>query len=141
MAKRTGNTTEAAGALGKHLARHRTASGQAFWQSGNAGFSWGQQGIPSAMDAVSDISAMDASSIGTALDRITIEAVRRLTIVRIESKRERSDQICTWATSHIMADMSTRGTFPPCRGGTYLFTGFVGICARHVQRLAFGPPW
>jgi hypothetical protein len=102
MAKRTGNTIEAAGALGKHLAKHKIASGQDFWQSGKAGFSWGQQGIPSAMDAVSDISAEDASSIGATLNRITIEVVRRLTTVRIESKREMSDDMCTYVPSHIL---------------------------------------
>lgn len=33
----------------KHLPRHIAASGQAFWQSGKAGFSGGQHGMPSAI--------------------------------------------------------------------------------------------
>jgi hypothetical protein len=58
------------------------------------------------MDAGSDIFAVDATSIGATLDRIIIEVVRRLTIVRIESKRERGAQVCTWGPSHVLADMS-----------------------------------
>jgi hypothetical protein len=85
----------AAGPFGKHLAMHKMASGHDFWQSGKAGFWCGQQGIPSAMDAISDIPVANASSTGPALDRIIIEAARRLTIERIESKREKSDESCT----------------------------------------------
>jgi hypothetical protein len=80
----------------------RIASGQDFGQSGNAGVWWGQQGIPSGIDAVSDILAAEASSTGAALDRIIIEVAKRLTIVRIASTREMNDRICTLAPSHIM---------------------------------------
>jgi hypothetical protein len=92
---RVGMTAETAGTAGKHFAMHRTASGQNFEQSGKAGFSSGQHGIPSGIEAVSDMLAIDASSIAATLDGVTIGAVRRPTIARIESRRGMSDKNCT----------------------------------------------
>lgn len=86
---------------GKHFAMHRTASGQDFEQSGKAGFSSGQHGIPSGIEAVSDMPAIDASSIAAAtLDGVAIGAVRRPKIARIESRREMRDKGCTHLRCH-----------------------------------------
>lgn len=79
---------------------HRIASGQDFAQSGKAGFSSGQHGMPSGIETVSDMPTIDASSIATALDGVTIGAVKRPTIARIESKRGMSDKSCTRIGCH-----------------------------------------
>jgi hypothetical protein len=97
---RTGITVERAGVPGKHFAMHRIASGQDFEQSGKAGFSPGQHGMPSGIEAVSGVPAIDASSIAIALDGVTIGAVRRPTIARIESRRGMSDKSCTRVGCH-----------------------------------------
>lgn len=75
---------------------HKAATGQDFEESGQAGFSCGQQGMLSDMVPISDI---DASPIA-ALDGIAIGAVRRPTIARIESRRGMSDQTCTAVECH-----------------------------------------
>ncbi|MBN8901796.1 MAG: hypothetical protein J0H57_12240 [Rhodospirillales bacterium] len=97
---RAGKAAEKVGATGKHFAAHRSASGQDFEQSGKAGFSLGQHGMASDMEAVSDMPAIGASSIATALDGVAIGAVRRPTIARIESRRGMSDKSCTLYVSH-----------------------------------------
>lgn len=97
---RAGMTAEMTGAPGKHFAMHRTASGQDFEQSGMAGFSSGQHGIPSGIEAVSAMPAIDAFSIAATLDGVTIGAVRRPTIARIENRREMSDKGCTHLQCH-----------------------------------------
>ena len=97
----SGMPAEAVGAPGKHFAMHKTAIGQAFAQSGKAGFSSGQHGMPSDMAAISDMPAIDASSIAAAFDGVAIGAVRRPTIARTESKREMKDQKCTSSASHM----------------------------------------
>lgn len=84
----------------EHFAMHVAISGQAFWQSGMTGFSGGQHGMPSGMEVISDISAMDASSIAAALDGAAIGAVRRPTTARAESRRAMSDQRCTPPACH-----------------------------------------
>ena len=85
-ANRAGIKTDAAGTLGKHLAMHKMASGQDFWQSGKDGFSSGQQGMLSDMEAMSDIAAREAFSFPPARDGVTIGAARKLTTARIESR-------------------------------------------------------
>lgn len=94
---------DAAGEFGKHFARHTTASGQDLAQSGRTGFSRGQQGMPSAPVAMSDISDADASSIAAAPDDAIIGEVTRLTIARIESMRGMNDRIRTSSSSHMCA--------------------------------------
>lgn len=84
----------------KHMNLHIAISGQAFWQSGMTGLSGGQHGMSSGMEVISDISAMDASSIAAALDGAAIGAVRRPTTARAESRRAMSDQRCTPPACH-----------------------------------------
>jgi hypothetical protein len=145
---------DAAGALGKHLARHRIASGQDFAQSGRTGFSCGQQGMPSAAATISDISAADASSIAPAPDDVIIGEVRRPTIARIESKRGMSDQSCTSRLSHIahyekrgrctaLAEIADFAATRSCGLVGELLPGLT-LCEdyrEHVDRFDFGPPW
>ncbi len=73
-AMRIGMTAEAAGVPGQHFAMHNTAAGQDFAQSGKRGFSSGQHGIPSGIDAISD-AVVDLLSIGAACDGGAIGAV------------------------------------------------------------------
>jgi hypothetical protein len=129
MANRTGNTTEAAGALGKHLAKHRTANGQDLAQSGRAGFCCGQQGIASAMlPPISDISAVGASSVTIAPRVVIIGPVRRLTTAMIESKRGMSDQSCISGLSHIvrLEKRGRRVSFAGIRGFAVTRSGGLG---------------
>jgi hypothetical protein len=69
-------------------------------QSGSAGFSCEQHGIPSVMDAMSSIAGTDAAAIAT--DGAAIGAISRLTTARIESRRGRRGQNFTIAISHML---------------------------------------
>jgi hypothetical protein len=90
-----------AGAFGKHLATHKVANGHDFWQSGSDCFCCGQQGMSSAIPAMSSIAVMGSAVIIAAADGAAIGAVRRLRTARIESRRGSKDQNFTHATSHI----------------------------------------
>ena len=101
-------------ALGKHLATHKVASGQDFWQSGNGCF-WSEgHGMPSDIDAISTIVAAESTTIIIAADGVTIGAVRRLTTARIESRRGNNFQNFTPATWHLVQCNKSPGalTFP-----------------------------
>ena len=76
---------------------HKAAKGQDLGQSGTAGFSCEQQGIPSDM---SSIAGADAAAIAT--DGAATGAIRRLTTARIESRRGRRNQNFTTAISHML---------------------------------------
>jgi hypothetical protein len=91
------------GVLGKHLAAHRAARGHDFSQSGIDGFGFGEQGIPSAIPAISPIPAADCAAIAAAAEGAAIGAVRRLRIAMIESRRGSEVQIFTTAAFHTMA--------------------------------------
>ena len=97
-------TTDTAGTAGKHFARHRIANGQDFAQPGSEGFSFGQHGMSSGIEAVSDMPAIapaiDASLIVAALDGAAIGAIRRPAIARIESRRDMNKKSCTSAGCH-----------------------------------------
>lgn len=82
--------------------------GQSFWQSGIAGFSVGQHGISSGMEAISDIAAMEAPSIIVALDGMAIGATRRPTTARAASRRAMNDRICTAAECHMLGPQRRR---------------------------------
>ncbi|MER8444641.1 hypothetical protein NKH52_15690 [Mesorhizobium sp. M1066] len=89
-------------ALGKHLATHKAARGQEFWQSGNGCF-WSEgHGIPSDMDAISAIVAVESTTIVIAADGNTIGAVRMLTTARIESRRGNTVQNFTQPQWHMV---------------------------------------
>lgn len=89
-------------ALGKHLATHKAARGQDFWQSGTD-FLWSDgHGMPSDMDAISAIVATGSTTIVIPTDGVTIGAVRRLTTARIESRRGNTVQNFTSATWHML---------------------------------------
>lgn len=90
------------GAFGKHLATHKVADGHDFWQSGSDCLCCGQQGMSSAMPAMSSIAAMGAAAIIAATDGAAIGAVRRLRTARIESRQGNKDQSFTHTTSHIV---------------------------------------
>jgi hypothetical protein len=79
---------------------HKAAKGQDLGQSGRAGFSCGQQGIASEMDAMPSIAGADAAAIAT--DGAAIGTIRRLTTARIESRRGRRNQNFTTAISHML---------------------------------------
>jgi hypothetical protein len=79
---------------------HKAAKGQDLRQSGTAGFSCEQQGIPSDIDAMSSIAGADAAAIAT--DGAATGAIRRLTTARIESRRGRRNQNFTTAISHML---------------------------------------
>ncbi len=91
-----------AGALGKHLAAHKVARGQDFWQSGTECFWSGQQGMPSGMDAIPTISVIGSAVAIAAADGVIVGAVKRLAIARIERRRRNKDQGFTAATWHIV---------------------------------------
>ncbi|MCV3208350.1 hypothetical protein OHD62_28330 [Mesorhizobium sp. YC-39] len=85
-------------ALEKHLAKHKVARGQDFWQS-DTGCFWSEgHGMPSGMDAISAIVAIGSTTIIAAADGVTIGAVRRLTTASIESNRGNKVQNFTQAT-------------------------------------------
>jgi hypothetical protein len=79
---------------------HKAAKGQDLGQSGTAGFSCEQQGIPPDMDAMSSIAGVDTAAIAT--DGTATGAISRLTTARIESKRGRRSQNFTTSISHIL---------------------------------------
>jgi hypothetical protein len=79
---------------------HKAAKGQDFGQSGSAGFSCEQHGIPSDMDAMSSIAGADAAAIAT--DGAATGAIRRLTTARIESSLGRRGQNFTTGISHML---------------------------------------
>jgi hypothetical protein len=79
---------------------HKAAKGQDLGQSGTAGFSCEQQGIPSDMGAMSSIAPAGAAAIAT--DGAAIGTIGRLTTARIESRRDRTGQSFTPATSHML---------------------------------------
>jgi hypothetical protein len=79
---------------------HKAAKGQDLGQSGSAGFSCEQHGIPSDMDAMSSIAGADAAAIAT--DGAATGPIRRLTTARIESRRGRRNQNFTTAISHML---------------------------------------
>lgn len=90
-----------ADALEKHLAKHKAARGQDFWQSGR-GCLWSEgHGMPSDMDAIAAIVAAGSTTI-IAADGVTIGAVRILTTARIESKRGSKVQNFTHAQWHMV---------------------------------------
>jgi hypothetical protein len=78
---------------------HKAAKGQDLGQSGTAGFSCVQQGIPSDVDAMS-VSPAGAAAIAT--DGAAVGTIRRLTTARIESRRDRTGQSFTLAMSHML---------------------------------------
>ena len=71
---------ENSGVIEKHFAIHAVVSVQAFWQSGAAGFSGGQHGMPS---GISDI--VDAAAIIGTLIVVTNGPATSPTIARIGS--------------------------------------------------------
>jgi hypothetical protein len=79
---------------------HKAAKGQDLGQSGMAGFSCEQQGIPSDMDAMSSIAPAGAAAIAT--DGPAIGTIKRLATARIESRRDTTGQSFTVAMSHIL---------------------------------------
>jgi hypothetical protein len=79
---------------------HKAAKGHDLGQSGIAGFSCEQPGIPFAMDAMSSMPGADAAAIAT--DGAATGAIRRLTTARIESRRGRRNQNFTTAISHML---------------------------------------
>jgi hypothetical protein len=79
---------------------HKAAKGQDLGQSGTAGFSCGQQGIPSDVDAMASIAPAGAAAIAT--DGAATGTIRRLTTARIESRRDRTGQSFTLAISHML---------------------------------------
>jgi hypothetical protein len=86
---------------------HKAAKGQDLGQSGTAGFSCGQQGVPSDVDPMSSIAPAGAAAIATdgaaaATDGAAIGTMRRLTTARIESRRDTTVQSFTVAMSHIL---------------------------------------
>ncbi|CCV08360.1 conserved hypothetical protein [Mesorhizobium metallidurans STM 2683] len=86
-------------ALGRHLATHRVAGGQDFWQSGSCCL-WSEgHGIPSAISA---IVAVGSTTIIIAADGVTIGAVRRLTTAMIDSNWGNRVQNFTQATWHLV---------------------------------------
>ncbi|WP_137935367.1 hypothetical protein [Mesorhizobium comanense] len=89
-------------ALGKHLAKHRAARGQDFWQSGTGCLCFEGHGMPSGMDAMSAIVAAGTTTICAAADGVTIGAVRRLTIAKIVSRRGKKVQNFTAALWHML---------------------------------------
>ena len=101
-ASRNGTEADAGRVPGRQLTVHRTASGQDFEQSGSAGLSFGQQGMPSGMDAISDAALIGADVIAIADDGTTAGAIKRLKIARIESRRGIGDQTFTRGASHII---------------------------------------
>jgi hypothetical protein len=116
----------AAAEFGKHFARHKVAKGQDCWQSGCGCFCGGQQGMPSAMLAMSSVAVIDTPPIAAA-DGVTIGTVRRLRIARIESKRGSVDRIFTIRTFHkAKGKERTRRSNPraaegaDCRNRSYL---------------------
>lgn len=101
VAKRARTEAATAGAPGKHLAPHATDSGQDdFGQSGGQGFWSGQQGMPCDTEARSDIAAIGPDSIALATDGVTVGAIKKLTIAKIESRRGNSDQSFTDQLCH-----------------------------------------
>jgi hypothetical protein len=79
---------------------HKAAKGQDLGQSGTAGFSCEQQGMPSDIDATSSIAGADAAALAT--DGAATGAIRRLTTARIESRRGRRNQNFTTPISHML---------------------------------------
>jgi hypothetical protein len=84
---------------------HNAANGQDFGQSGTAGVCFGQQGIPSDMDAMSSIAAADA----IATDGAATGAMSKLPSARIESRRGRRAQSLMGEMSHMLR-RKRRGT-------------------------------
>jgi hypothetical protein len=94
---------DAAGATGKQVAMHKTASGQDWRQSGRLGFWSGQHRMPSGIATTSSTTAaIGPRSPAAAADGDAIGETRRLMIARIESRREANDQRCTALLSHIL---------------------------------------
>ena len=84
---------------GKHLAKHKAARGQDFWQSG---WLWpGQPDGMSGMEAMCAIAAAGSRAIVAAADGATIGAVRMLTTAKIESRRGNAIQNFTQALWHM----------------------------------------
>lgn len=108
--------------LGKHLAKHKVARGQDFWQSG-IDCLWSEgHGMPSGMDAIpSIVVATGSTTIMAAADGVTIGAVTRLTTARIASRQRKKGQNFTWALWHMLqckksspsSHVCVRGQSPP----------------------------
>ena len=108
---------------------HKAAKGQDLGQSGTAGFSCGQQGVPSDVDPMSSIAPAGAAAIATdgaaaATDGAAIGTMRRLTTARIESRRDTTVQSFTVAMSHILrckkrAERSRCRQNAPAKGHVY----------------------
>jgi hypothetical protein len=79
---------------------HKAAKGQDLGQSGMAGFSCEQQGIPSDMEAMSSTEPAGAAAFET--DGAAIGTIKRLATARIESRRDRTGQSFTLAISHML---------------------------------------
>jgi hypothetical protein len=89
------------GAIDAHAAMHVAMAGQSVWQSGTAGFSGGQQGMSSDMEAVPVIEAiMAARFIAAAPEGVATGAAARPTTARTESKRAKTDQNRTMPACH-----------------------------------------
>jgi hypothetical protein len=90
-------------ALGKHLAIHKVARGQDFWQSGSCCL-WSEgHGMASAMDAISAIVvAIGSTTVIAAADGVTIGVARRLKTARIVSRRGSKVRIFTQALWHMV---------------------------------------
>lgn len=99
---RTRANSSGAAAFGKHLTAHKVANGQDFGQSGTDCFWSRQHGMPSGMAAIFSIPAIGSASMKPAADGVTIGAVVRIMIARIESRRGNKDQNFTAATCHIV---------------------------------------
>jgi hypothetical protein len=94
----------------RHLARQSVASGQAFWQSGRAGFSGGQQGMSSDMAVATMSWPVGMSTDGElmappiALAGVARGDKTRPRTARTGSNRLRACQMFTWSNSHMCRD-------------------------------------
>jgi len=73
---------ESSGMIEKHLAMHVAINGQAFWQSGTAGFSCGQQGMSS---GIPDMDISEAAAIAAPFTGAVNGPAMSPTIARIGS--------------------------------------------------------